>query len=211
MQDISSDINSRLPFRGEFALAELTELSPEMLSHLGKEERAEFESFGNTRRQREYVTSRITLKQLSLQLGVHDFRIKKDELGQPYGIARQKKYYVSIAHTKQTVFCGVSEQQAIGIDVEPVDRTVSERLERRILHPDETEFGLDIKPLRLWTIKEAFIKLRGQGLRMNMNDVHVRQKGNYFLVEMNDDKRAKICSFRLENNWLAIAFFSNKD
>jgi 4'-phosphopantetheinyl transferase len=149
----------------------------------------------------------LLLKELAGGMGVSDFSTLKDNLGQPYGSAGSQNYFVSIAHSDQTVFCGISEHQPIGIDIEPVNREVSERLKRRILHPDEGRLFSEMPIVKLWTIKEAYIKLLGQGLRMNMNQVHVRKEKDEFFVEINNDKRAKICSFQIQKNWLAIAYY----
>jgi phosphopantetheinyl transferase len=61
--------------------------------------------------------------------------------------------------------------------------------------------------IRLWTIKEAYIKLLGKGLRINMNEVKLSVDGDQFTAEINNDKTAKICSFQLEQNWLAVAYY----
>jgi len=207
MQDISNNITS-LPFQAVFAIDAIQSISDELLDLFTKDEKQELALFTNVRRQQEYGTSRLVLKTMAReQLGVSEFYIYKDELGQPFGVSGAKKYHVSIAHSNDTVFCGISEDEAIGVDLEPVDREPSQKLRQRILHPDETNVLADIETIRLWTIKEAFIKLRGQGLRLNMNEVRVDKHGEQFTVEINNDKKAKICSFRTENNWLAIAHY----
>lgn len=209
MQNISNEINSRLPFEGAYALTEITELSKHILEELDKAETHELEEITNLRRQREYATSRHTLKKLARSIDIEALEILKDNLGKPYGQAGGQSYYVSIAHTDNTIFCGISSESAIGLDLEPVGRQVPEKLKRRILHPDEAELFANMEAIRLWTIKEAYIKLRGQGLRLNMNQVRIEQEADEYIVELNNDKRAKICSFQTDKNWLAVAYFSN--
>ena len=209
MENISSIIQKRLPFRGFFALEPILGISEEGLRELSGAEKEEFDSFAHLKRQREYLSSRLLLKKLSGELGVvkGDFRILKDDLGQPYGQDRSQQYYVSIAHSTEDIFCGITENDAIGVDLEPVDRSVPERLRPRILHPGENDLFGRMDLIRLWTIKEAYIKLRGQGLRMNMTHVLVTKGSSDFEVELNNDKTAKICSFQAGNNWLAIAYY----
>jgi len=209
MQNISNDINSRLPFEGAYALTEITELSGHILKELDKAEKQELEAITNLRRQREYATSRHTLKKLARSIDIGALEILKDDLGKPYGQSGSETYFVSIAHTDHTVVCGISSESAIGIDLEPANRQVPGKLKRRILHPDEAALFANMETIRLWTIKEAYIKLRGQGLRLNMNQVRIEQNGDEYVVELNNDKRAKICSFQLGKNWLAVAYFSN--
>ncbi|WP_138429884.1 4'-phosphopantetheinyl transferase family protein [Fodinibius saliphilus] len=210
MRDIPQKIKEELPFEGQFAIEELRSIGKHLRSHFNERELLEFESFSNDRRKREYTTSRLLLKNMALKWNEDKFIIKKDELGQPYGLGNSRRYYVSIAHSRDKVFCGISPNQAVGVDLEPVAREVPARLRSRILHSEETEELAKLETIRLWTIKEAFIKLRGQGLRLNMNEVQVRGENDRFFVEINNDKRAKICSFKSENDWLAIAHYQTK-
>ena len=207
MQDISSEINELLPFKGRFAISQIQELSSRALRSLDNDEKKELESFTSLRRQKEYVSSRLALKSLARSIGAPKLKILKDTLGQPYGEAGNKKYFISIAHTDQTVFCGISAEQGIGVDLEPTSREVTERLRARILHSQETAPFIEMPAVQLWTLKEAYIKLRGQGLRLNMNEVWLRDKKAGYIVELDNDKRAKICSFQKYGNWLAIAYY----
>lgn len=210
MKDIPNKFKKVFPFQGQFAVADLYKISPEKFTSLNESEKEELELLTSLRRQQEYLTSRLLIKEMAGQWGVDpkEFKILKDDQGCPYGVAESNRYFVSIAHTKEKAFCGIATDSAIGVDLEPVNRPVPERLRQRIFHPDEADTLTDIEPIRLWTIKESLIKLKGLGLRLNMNRVCVeREEGDEFFVEINNDKRAKICSFQAQNNWLAIAYY----
>jgi 4'-phosphopantetheinyl transferase len=209
MQPISSQITAQLPFEGQFYLDQLYSLSQGILNQLNETDKKELDSFTNVLRQQEYVTSRLLLKEMAKQMGINvaAFAVQKDELGRPYGRTNDKQFCVSIAHTDEMVFCGLTRDTSIGVDLEPVDRKVPEKLKQRILHPGEEVLFSRLETIRIWTIKEAYIKLRGKGLRLNMNKVHLEQDGDHFFVEINNDKRAKICSFQAHSNWLAIAYY----
>ncbi|HKK47111.1 MAG TPA: 4'-phosphopantetheinyl transferase superfamily protein [Balneolaceae bacterium] len=209
MPDKLSDIVSQLPFKSSFGFNHIEPISEDALVHLQHHEVEELHAFANERRKREYLSSRILIKQLASEWSEpgDEFEILKDALGRPYGMHQSDRYFVSIAHTGNKVFCGISPEAAIGVDAEPVDRLIHERLKRRIVHPGETDELLSLETIRLWTIKEAFIKLEGQGLRLNMNQVEVRVSEPDFFVEINNDKRAKICSFQYKDHWLAIAYY----
>lgn len=208
MSDPILTIIEKLPIEGVFDLTNIISISSDALDQLSQWEKHELDQCRNLKRQREFVSSRVALKQLAQKIKVgQEFEILKDELGQPFGSAGDRKYYVSIAHTDEQVFCGLSANHPIGVDLEPADREVSERLKQRIIHPQEKTLLDNISAIRLWTIKEAYIKLRGKGLRMNMNEVLIEQLDKQIFGELNNDKRAKICSFRMKNNWLAIAYY----
>ncbi|WP_185958210.1 4'-phosphopantetheinyl transferase family protein [Fodinibius sediminis] len=199
----------RLPFEAAFSLVGITSISEEDLEQLDDQEQRALDMCKSTKRRQELVSSRLALKQLYRERGAgQSFSIRKDELGQPFGIGREQEYYVSIAHTDTRVFCGISGEEPIGVDIEPIGRAVPQKLSDRIMHPGEDGLRDVLPMIRLWTIKEAYIKLRGEGLRLNMNRVHIEQETAQTFIEKNHYKRAKICSFQHQEHWLAIAFYS---
>ena len=93
--------------------------------------------------------------------------IRIAERGKPYFADSQ--WHFSISHTKHHVFCALS-QSNVGLDAEETDRQVNLRLAEKIL--SETEMarfeGASDKSaalLKLWVLKEASVKLTGEGLR----------------------------------------------
>lgn len=89
------------------------------------------------------------------------------ESGKPY--FADCNIYFSISHTKNHVFCALSDVP-IGIDAEEADRNIDLRLAEKILSPFEKaqyDVALD-KPaalLTFWVLKEAKAKCTGEGLR----------------------------------------------
>lgn len=86
--------------------------------------------------------------------------------GKPYF---EKGPHFSISHTKETVFCAIS-QRPIGIDAEQIHRQIDLRLADKILSPAEkAQFdAAEDKRLALltfWVLKEAAAKCEGDGLR----------------------------------------------
>ncbi len=87
---------------------------------------------------------------------------------------RGKPYFAegphfSITHTKETVFCAISERP-IGIDAEQLDRQIDLRLMDKILSPSEkAQYDAAEDPrlalLKFWVLKEAAAKCSGEGLR----------------------------------------------
>lgn len=76
------------------------------------------------------------------------------------------KLHFSISHTKNHVFCALS-RRPIGIDAEEADRRISPKLADKILSPGEKNRydGSREMLLRFWVLKEASVKLTGEGLR----------------------------------------------
>ncbi|MET9697382.1 4'-phosphopantetheinyl transferase superfamily protein [Streptomyces sp. NPDC006529] len=80
---------------------------------------------------------------------------------------------VSLAHTDELIVVGVSRTGPIGVDAEPADRDVSfELLREHVCTPAEDaelaalpEEERRIRLLRMWTLKEAYTKALGHGMR----------------------------------------------
>lgn len=91
--------------------------------------------------------------------------------GKPYFMEEQ--CYFNISHTKGIVACALGETE-LGIDVERV-REVSKSMERRVLSEEEREWLSTQKReeafIRLWTLKESYIKATGEGLTMELSKI----------------------------------------
>ena len=88
------------------------------------------------------------------------------ERGKPY--FKDAPWYFSISHTKNHVFCVLSEKP-VGIDAEETDRKADLRLADKILsYKEKVRYEAvgdkRLALLRLWVLKEAYAKLCGRGL-----------------------------------------------
>ena len=93
--------------------------------------------------------------------------IRIADRGKPYFVSGN--WHFSISHTKNHVFCALS-QSPVGLDAEEMDRQVNFRLAEKILSESEKvrfEAATDKREalLKLWVLKEASVKLTGEGLR----------------------------------------------
>ena len=94
--------------------------------------------------------------------------------GKPY--FPHSPYFFSVTHTRRRVFAALS-RRAVGIDAEELDRTVRPALAEKILSPSElAQYRTAPDPnralLTFWVLKEAQVKLTGQGLRGFPNGTH---------------------------------------
>jgi phosphopantetheinyl transferase len=148
------------------------------------------------------------IKLVSSSIGCVKAGFYKQDSGQPYGInSSGERIDVSISHTKASFWCAISIGNRIGIDAELTDRTVSPMLVKRILHPDEI-YTLRIEPIRLWTIKESFLKLIGTGLRTNMSSIHIHRVTDQLFATMWNNKPVRIISVPLDSHWFSVAYFN---
>ena len=87
--------------------------------------------------------------------------------GKPYFVDGSAHF--SISHTKSHVFCALFDRP-VGLDAEEMDRQINLHLAEKVLsepekHRFEKAADKQAALLRLWVLKEAAVKLTGEGLR----------------------------------------------
>ncbi len=99
--------------------------------------------------------------------------------------------YFTLSHCKQAIACVLSERP-VGVDVESIGR-YSESLARHVLSPEE--FALvssapdpQIPFTRLWTQKEAVVKLTGRGIDDDLPNLLFKYNNVYLHTEEHLDK-----------------------
>lgn len=120
--------------------------------------------------QREYG---LTLSDLRLETGPH---------GKPFFLDSPVKF--SLSHCRGLVCCLLGTEEA-GVDAEPLGRPFDLRLAERVCTPEELE-ALKTAPdpekefVFLWTLKESFLKLTGEGFHYGLqNAAFSRESGSW--------------------------------
>uniref|UniRef100_A0A7N0UBQ5 holo-[acyl-carrier-protein] synthase n=1 Tax=Kalanchoe fedtschenkoi TaxID=63787 RepID=A0A7N0UBQ5_KALFE len=129
---------------------------------------------------RTLVRTTIARYQINSEISPSSLKFRKNIYGKPevdwqHGDNRnQSALHFNLSHTSSLIACGVTSDSPIGIDVEEIQR----RLTRDILSfacryftPDEVEYLSAISDsevqkrelLKLWTIKESYVKALGRG------------------------------------------------
>lgn len=103
-----------------------------------------------------------------------EYKVAKEDIelinlpsGKPVAKIKGKEFFVSISHSGDFVSAAVCDAD-IGIDIE-VKREVKEEFLKRVLKEDELMFlneseNRELAFLKIWTAKEAYLKLNGEGL-----------------------------------------------
>jgi 4'-phosphopantetheinyl transferase len=114
------------------------------------------------------------------------WRFECNRYGKPFVASPRSGLYFSLTHTAGMVACAISSQAEVGVDAERVDRPCEFlTLAHRYFAPAEAR-SLESAPPELlperfftfWTLKEAYIKARGMGLSLPLQDFEVRlEKG----------------------------------
>ncbi len=97
---------------------------------------------------------------------ISDIRILEDRLGKPY--LSNSKLHFCISHSGGYVCCAIGKKR-IGVDIQRI-KSFSDNVAKKILSPDEymyLESSTDKELLFFyyWSLKEAYIKMTGEGLK----------------------------------------------
>ncbi len=137
-------------------LWELNESPVDLLPwlELKADEKKQLESLKNTKRQAEYLATRILLKKVFPNETISYSNIGAPCLTNPYR-------FISVAHSRKYV-CLMHSDQPCGVDIETVDSKAL-RIAKRFLGESEFKFISDEQPGRdatlLWSAKESLYKL----------------------------------------------------
>lgn len=120
------------------------------------------------------------------QLCAAAYLLLKEGLQKEYGISEKQEFvisnngkpqlkdhpdiYFNLSHSHQAAVCAISNRP-IGIDIELI-RNVNGDLIKYTMTDDEiAQIKEPADFFRLWTMKEAYLKLTGEGIHNNMQDV----------------------------------------
>lgn len=85
---------------------------------------------------------------------------------------------VSITHTKELVAVVVSDQCRVGIDAEPMTRSIKKTIWPQVFSPTELKLlgelepnAVQIRARELWCLKESMSKAAGMGMAVSFSDV----------------------------------------
>ncbi|WP_329113070.1 4'-phosphopantetheinyl transferase family protein [Streptomyces sp. NBC_01465] len=153
-----------------------------------------------------FAASRLLMKHTAAAvLGADpaDLDIAYQPGGRPTLRGFGEELHLSLAHTEELIVAAVSRSGPVGVDTESGTREISyDLLRSHVCTPAEAEV-LDVLPdgertarfLRLWTLKEAYTKALGQGMRRRFTAVGFHWDANGRPVLAEDSARARSWSF----------------
>lgn len=131
------------------------------------------------------------------------------EQGKPY-LPDRPGVHFSLSHSGSWVLCALSEAE-LGCDVEG-PRRCDPALARRFFHPDETARLFSLQPreqdaafVRLWTLKESYVKAVGLGLSLPLDAFRILPEGEGFALTAPGDARPwTLRSYTAEDCFCAV-------
>lgn len=114
--------------------------------------------------------------------GIHPCpRIVYDMEGKPY--LQGNPVYFNVSHSGEYLAVAVSKSP-VGVDLQK-SKQIRDAMFQRVVQPQEKMLIREDAQwdfLRLWTLKESFVKAEGKGLRIPFQSYYfVEENGNYFV------------------------------
>ena len=157
----------------------------ELRTLISADDRAEAARFRRERETRQFLMSRALVR-LALSersaIAPVDWRFARDENSRPFVSAPEldPRPWFSISHTDGLIACLTSLSQQAAVDVEKIEPEGSlPQVAEEVFSPEEQESlrassgssEWTRRFFRYWTLKEAYAKARGLGLKMRLSDV----------------------------------------
>ena len=154
---------------------------------LDEEDRRRAEVFVKATSRNQHVVGRGMARRLLSgdQVEPQAIRFAVESHGKPYVVEPEAvRRPFNLAHTDGLVLCGIGNHhhRLVGVDVERLDRRTDPSLADRYFSPPEIELihrcpndaDRRVTFLKIWTLKEAFIKAIGTGLQTPLADFTFR-------------------------------------
>lgn len=154
------------------------------LDSISPQRRQQALRFSHEQGRRECVAAYLLLKEgLQREYGIADNPVfEYDEGGKPK-IRNHPDIHFNISHCREAALCAIGNMP-IGADIERI-RPFKEPLARHVLSDKEFMYVAssptpEIEFTRLWTQKEAALKLTGEGIRSDLKEVLEQCEGIVF-------------------------------
>ncbi|WNM59188.1 4'-phosphopantetheinyl transferase family protein [Candidatus Nitrospira allomarina] len=146
---------------------------------LSEEERARAERYRLPHHQYQFISTRGILRNLMghyVGISPGTLRLENNIQGKPFLIEPPHLLQFNVSHTSGMALLAFTIEHAVGIDVEQVNRNVSDQdIATRYFSPQEAAYLATLSPdkrtqdfLTYWTCKEAYLKMQGIGLSGGM-------------------------------------------
>jgi 4'-phosphopantetheinyl transferase len=159
-------------------------------SLLTEAEKNRYNHFKIDSKREEFLFSRLLLRFLLQKYSTFeptDVEAVPDQMGRPFWKHSGERIplYFSLSHTRKMICCALSFDAESGCDVEQVrPRKYERELTRKVFSKEEASFYQRLPDgekreffYRSWTLKEAFVKAMGKGLRIPFTSLSFTHTG----------------------------------
>jgi len=129
-------------------------------------------------RRKEFLISHVLLAAALEDYGISPACVRRDRMGKPFleGDEGPMSVFFNLSYSEEMILCGITRLGRLGVDLESLHRPIDPGpVVKRYFAPIEQEqvLSLDEAAARarffsIWTLKEAFLKGIGTGLRVSV-------------------------------------------
>ena len=151
----------------------LVDVSLGNLERVSAERQQRIERCKDMESKKQMLTAGLLLQKVLAIYGIDESTIRKNPCGKPM----VEGIYFNLSHTDGLVVCAVSDAP-VGCDVEKV-KEAPKGVAERFFHANERAYlgkcsdAFDEQFFRLWTIKESYIKMTGEGMHLPMSEYEI--------------------------------------
>lgn len=143
---------------------------------------------------KENTTSKDLLKDvLKNELNITNYELTFNKYNKPY--LKNRNIYFNISHDKNTIVLVTSDKE-IGVDIEyytykesVMKKYYNEFEQQEIINSNNKEYEFT----RIWVMKEAFVKMKGQGISYGLQNVDTTRLKKQFKLISNEKYIIAIC------------------
>ncbi|MBU2952787.1 4'-phosphopantetheinyl transferase family protein [Marinobacter sp. F3R08] len=131
-------------------------------------------------REREYLSSRWLIRQAIGKSALVAPKLCRPVAGRPNASLEPEGWRLSLSHSHGLSACATRASSPIGLDLEPCQRHAQwQKVVKRWFSPVEQEWlfeeGDSSTFLKVWTLKEAWLKATGRGIAGNLQTLEIRK------------------------------------
>lgn len=143
---------------------------------------------------KENTTSKDLLKDvLKNELNITNYELTFNKYNKPY--LKNRNIYFNISHDKNTTILVTSDKE-IGVDIEyytykesVMKKYYNEFEQQEIINSNNKEYEFT----RIWVMKEAFVKMKGQGISYGLQNVDTTRLKKQIKLISNEKYIIAIC------------------
>lgn len=152
--------------------------NPEFLYRLPEERQQRIHNMKQEKSRKQSMGAGLLLQKVLALYHMEDAKVFVGEQGKPMIEGLE----FSLSHSADLVICAVSDKP-VGCDVEKVRKTQTNVAERYFSRAERKYLGrfvegeYDKEFLRLWTMKESYAKMTGEGMALTLGNFEILLKG----------------------------------
>ena len=145
--------------------------APRVMDGLSEERKKKIVRYKQPEGRRQSLGAGLLLRQALARHGMQETEVYIGKNGKP----EVKGICFNLSHSHNIVVCAIGEKP-VGCDVEKEESSAKEKVAERFFCDTEIAYLKDKKEefFRFWTMKESYVKMTGEGLRLPLNQFEIR-------------------------------------